>query len=170
MKQYNLQRTCGKSTVGIVTGNFDNVSQVHNVLKSGGIIDTVSESLGYAINQGVKHNLIPSNVGTLLKKGKNVIVSTIESKLENEYNEQLNSIELLSKYELQWKNYFNRQDFDGMEREYQKIKNIEKIILPTKNTISQIEPIKNLHNLIKNNGQNFNLSEEEIELSKKLVV
>ena len=41
---------------------------------------------------------------------------------------------------------------------------------PTKNTIMQIEPIKNLHNLIKNNGQKFNLSNEEVELAKKLVV
>ena len=143
---------------------------MHEVLKSGGIIDSLSESLNFAINQGVKQKLIPSEVGSMLKRGKNVIVSTIESKLENEYNEQVNSIELLSKYESQWKNYFERQDFDGMEREYQKIRNIEKTILPTKNTIYQIEPIKNLHNLIKNNGQNFNLSNEEIELSKRLIV
>ncbi len=143
---------------------------MHEVLKSGGIIDSLSESLNFAINQGVKQKLIPSEVGSMLKRGKNVIVSTIESKLENEYNEQVNSIELLSKYESQWKNYFERQDFDGMEREYQKIRNIEKTILPTKNTIYQIEPIKNLHNLIKNNGQNFNLSNEELELSKRLIV
>ena len=143
---------------------------MHEVLKSGGIIDSLSESLNFAINQGVKQKLIPSEVGSMLKRGKNVIVSTIESKLENEYNEQVNSIELLSKYESQWKNYLERQDFDGMEREYQKIRNIEKTILPTKNTIYQIEPIKNLHNLIKNNGQNFNLSNEELELSKRLIV
>lgn len=126
--------------------------------------------MNYAINKGVKQKLIPNEVGRILKNGKNVIVSTIESKLESEYNQQINSIELLSKYESQWKEYFGRQDFDGMEREYQKIRNIEKIILPTKNTIYQIEPIKNLHNLIKNNGQNFNLSNEEIELSKRLIV
>ena len=118
----------------------------------------------------MKNNLISNDVGNLLKKRKNVIVSTIESKIEDEFTEQINSIDLLSKYETQWKNYYNLHDFEGMEREYQKIKNVEKVILPTKNTIMQIEPIKNLHNLIKNNGQKFNLSNEEVELAKKLVV
>ena len=146
------------------------MSQVHNVLRSGGIIDSISNSLNFAINQGVRNNVISPDVGSILKKGKNVLVSTIESRIENEYNEQINGIELLSKYESQWKNYFNLRDFEGMEREYNKIKSIEKKILPTKNTIIQIEPIKNLHELIKNNGQNFNLTNEEIQLSKKLIV
>ena len=33
----------GKSAIGIVTGNFDNISQVQNAIKNGGIIDGVSD-------------------------------------------------------------------------------------------------------------------------------
>ena len=35
----------GKSVVGVFTGKFDNVTQVRNAVKSGGIIDGISSSL-----------------------------------------------------------------------------------------------------------------------------
>ena len=34
--------------------------------------------------------------------------------------------------------------------------------------INEARTIQNLHNLIKNNGQDFNLTQEQIELAKKL--
>ena len=36
------------------------------------------------------------------------------------------------------------------------------------NTINSAKNIKNLHQLIKNNGKNFDLSDEELELAKLL--
>ena len=159
----------GKSITGIVTGNFENISQAHNAIKSGGIIDSISTALNYGINKGIKLKIIPSKIGGMLKRGKNIIMSTIESNIENNFNSQINSAELLSKYENNWNQYFKNQDFDGMEREYKKINEAMKNILPMKNTILEAERIKNLHLLIKNKGRNFNLSNEEIELSKRLV-
>ena len=35
-------------------------------------------------------------------------------------------------------------------------------------TINEAKTIMTLHNLIKNNGQNFNLSKEQLELAEKL--
>ena len=35
----------GKSALGIVTGKFENISQIQNVLKRGGILDSISELL-----------------------------------------------------------------------------------------------------------------------------
>ena len=56
-----------------------------------------------------------------------------------------------------------------MEREYKKINEALKNILPMKNTILEAEKIKNLHQLVRNKGGNFNITNEELELSKKLV-
>ena len=39
-----------------------------------------------------------------------------------------------------------------------------KILIPMENTLKQARTIENLHTLIKNNGQDFNLSKEELEL------
>ena len=55
-----------------------------------------------------------------------------------------------------------------MEKEYNKIKSELKKLIPIENTINNARNVELLHNLIKNNGQNFNLTQEEIELANKL--
>ena len=55
-----------------------------------------------------------------------------------------------------------------MEKEYKNIKNELKGLIPIENTINNARNVELLHNLIKNNGQNFNLTQEEIELVNKL--
>lgn len=159
----------GKSALGIVTGKFDNISQAHNVIRNGGLIDTLSNGLTYATNKAVNANLISEDIGRVITKGKDVILNTIESNIENNFTGQLNTLELLGKYEKQWTNYFNLKDFDGMEREYRKIKTALKEIMPMENTILEAKRIENLHLLIRNNGKNFNLSQEQMLLANKLV-
>jgi len=44
-----------------------------------------------------------------------------------------------------------------------------KELIPMENTIKEARTIENLHNLIKNNGKDFNLSTEQQELAKMLV-
>ena len=55
-----------------------------------------------------------------------------------------------------------------MQKEYEKIEKQINNLIPIEKTINDVRTIENLHNLIKNNGQNFNLSEQEIELAQKL--
>lgn len=56
-----------------------------------------------------------------------------------------------------------------MEKEYNKIEKELENLAPIEKTISQARIIENLHNLIKNNGQNFNLSQEQLHLAEKLI-
>ena len=76
----------------------------------------------------------------------------------------------MEKYINDWKESFTNKDFSNMEKEYQKIKTELKNLVPIENTINSARNIEVLHNLIKNNGQNFNLNQEEIELAKKLSI
>ena len=55
-----------------------------------------------------------------------------------------------------------------MEKEYRKIKTELKNLVPLENTLNSARTVENLHNLIKNNGQNFNLSDETVELAGRL--
>ena len=57
-----------------------------------------------------------------------------------------------------------------MEREYQKIKNKLNELMPLEKTIKEARTIENLHEIIKNNGQNFNLDENQIKLAQMLTV
>ena len=155
----------GKSVTGIFTGKFENISQAQNAIKNGGIIDGVSNVIDSALTTSTKKGWIPRNVASLIRQGKNAILDNISTNIETEFVNQLDNVEKLGKYENNWRNYYNSKDFDGMEREYQKIKDKLKELLPLETTIKQAREIENIHLLIKNNGHNFNLSEEQLELA-----
>lgn len=154
----------GKSAIGIVTGNFENISQVQTAIKNGGIIDNVSGIVDSVLNRVNKTGKLPYNITNTIRKGKNIILNSITNKIEEEFTNQLDAAEKLQKYENNWKQYFNNKDFIGMQREYEKIREKLKILIPMESTLKQARTIENLHTLIKNNGQDFNLSKEELEL------
>jgi hypothetical protein len=158
----------GKSAIGIVTGNFENISQMQSAVKSGGLIDGVSSLLDTVVDKVRDAGLINNTVAKTIKKGKNVILNNVESNIENTFNKQYESIESLDKYMSNWKNYFENKDFSGMQKEYNKIEKQLKNIAPIENTINSAKTIETLHNLIKNNGQDFNLTKEQLELAEKL--
>ncbi len=158
----------GKSAIGIVTGNFENVDQMQAAVKTGGIIDGVSNLLDTVVNKAQNSGLINYNIANTIKNGKNVILNSVESNIENTFANQLKSIEYTNKYINNWKKYYNNQDFDGMQREYDKIKKSMKNLVPIEKTINEARTVENLHNLIKNNGKNFSLTQEELELAEKL--
>ena len=55
-----------------------------------------------------------------------------------------------------------------MQKEYSKIEKELKQLVPLENTFKNARFVENIHTLIKNKGQDFNLSEDEIELAKRL--
>ena len=158
----------GKSAIGIITGNFENVSQMQQAVKTGGLIDGISSLLDNVVDKVRKAGLIDSAVARTIKQGKNVILNNVENNIETTFNKQYEAIEYIDKYINNWKNYFERKDFLGMEKEYKKIKKQLINIVPIEKTINNAKEVETLHELIKNNGQNFDLSQEQIELVKKL--
>lgn len=159
----------GKSISGIFTGKFENITQAQNVVKNGGILDGISKSLDYALNMLSKSSRIPNTITSIIKSGKNAILDNISRNIEKLFNNQIDSIEKINKYSQNWKTYYKQKDFDGMEREYKKIKKEIKEILPLENTIKNARNIENIHTLVKNKGGKFDLSQDEIELAEKLI-
>lgn len=56
-----------------------------------------------------------------------------------------------------------------MEKEFNKLKKQLSTVVALESTISEAKQIENLHNLIKNKGINYKLSEEEKKLAEVLV-
>ena len=158
----------GKSIMGIFTGKFDSIAQAQEAVKNGGIIDGISNILDGVINKTTESGILNSNIGNLIIKGKDVILDNVSKNIENNFSAQINGVEKLSRYEENWKEYFNNKDFEGMEKEYEKIKKELDNLLPLESTLKQARQIENLHILIKNNGQNFNLTKEQLELANSL--
>jgi len=160
----------GKSAVGIFTGNFENMTQVRTAVADGGIIDTLSTVLDKVINKSYQQGYINKSVSTIIKNGKNVLLDNISSNIKNELDEQTNSIENLKRYVDNWKEYYNNKDFEGMTKEYNKIQKCKDNIIPLEKIINEIKEMQGIHNLIKNNGQNFEITNLEKEVSQKFSI
>lgn len=158
----------GKSALGIVTGKFENVSQIQLAVKNGGILDKVSDLFDLALNYAKKKNLINNSIANMIKKGKNTIISSISNKIEETLTNQIKAVEKLENYCEKWNMSYGDKDFSEMEKAYKNIKTYLSKTVPLENIINEARKIENLHTLIKNNGKNFNITEEEIKLAEKL--
>ena len=158
----------GKSAIGIFTGDFENVGQMQNAVKTGGLIDGVSTLLDTVVDKVSSAGLINNNIAETIKQGKDIILNNVESNIENTFNEQYEAIESVSNYINNWKQEFEKQDFNGMEKEYEKLEEQMQSIAPIAKIIDEAKTIEVLHNLVKNNGQDINLNNEQLELVQKL--
>lgn len=158
----------GKSAIGIITGKFDNVSQIQVAVESGGIIDSVSNVLDKVVNKAKDSGLIDKPVADIIKTGKNTILDNVSKNIKDSLTKQVKDVEKLETYADNWKKFYKEQDFNGMEREYKKIEEKIETLVPLEKTINMSREIQTIHNLIKNNGQNFNLTEEDFKLIENL--
>ena len=159
----------GKSAIGIFTGNFETISQMQNAVQAGGLIDGISSLLDTVVDKVNQKGIINYNIANTIKQGKDVILNSIENNIEEKFKEQKTELENIEKYMNNWKEKFNNKKFEGMQQEYSKIEKILNNLAPLEKTINQARIIENLHNLIKNNGQDFNLNQEQLALAEKLI-
>ena len=158
----------GKSALGIVTGNFENISQAEIAIEKGGLIDSVSKALDFILDKVQDAGLISKDVTKVIKKGKDTILDNVSSNIKSEFSIQTDKIEKLKSYNEKWKEAFNNQDFKKMEQSMKNINKLMSDIMPVESVINDSREIENLHELIKNNGQNFDLTQEELDLAKRL--
>lgn len=158
----------GKSFSGIFTGKFDNIEQVETAIGQGGIIDTTSDLLDKAIIKIYQKGIIGSQIKNLITKGKDLILSNVSSNLKNEINLQEKSFSDIEENISNFNNFYNNKDFEGMTKEYNKIQSELKKLIPLENVLNETKRIDILYNLIKNNGHNFDLNENEISFIQKM--
>ena len=158
----------GKSVLGIVSGNFESISQVKLAVKKGGVIDIISSFLDKSIDKANSFGKISNSLKKQLKNGKNKIVKSIESNISDELDNQVEKFEKLEKYNNQWQECFDNKDFNGMKNAYKSIQKYMKEVVPFENILKNSRRIENLHTLIKNNGGNFDISDYELELAEVL--
>lgn len=158
----------GKSATGIFTGEFENISQIENVVKKGGILDSTSKLLDTVISFAQSKDIIDKDVSKLIKQGKNSIISAIEDKIEESLTEQIKNIEKLDTYCDKWKDAYTNKDINEMEKAFKNIEKYREKTVPLKNIFEKSEKIENIHTYIANNGNRFEISEVENELLNKL--
>lgn len=159
----------GKALQGIVTGNFESIEQVKIVIEKGGLLDTVSDLLDNVIKWAKEKKIISSKTAKLLKSSKKTILQAIEDNIDTSLTDQVASLEKIESYIEKWTNYYKEQDLTNMKKIHTRMTNELEKVLPIQSTLEKVEEINNLHELIVNNGGDFNLTEEELELAEMLV-
>lgn len=158
----------GKSALGIFTGKFDDISQMQKVVETGGIIDSISKGIDIGLNQIRSNNKLNENITNVIKKGKNLILDNISSNIEEMIVNQGNEINKFEESIDNWKNAYNNEDFNLMENEMKNINKFLEKIIPLEKLIKEARTIENIHNLIRNNNKNFDISEVELEAANAL--
>ena len=157
-----------KSALGILSGNFENISQVKNATDEGGIIDTISDLIDKALDKLEEKGILEKDLSDLIKDSKDKILKTTKDNISNDLDDQIEYTEKLEENIENWKEAYELQDFKAMEKAYKQIEKYLNKTMSTESIYNSSRIIENLHNLIKNNGENFNLTEEELELAEKL--
>lgn len=103
-----------------------------------------------------------------LKNGKNTVMKTIKNGIDNSLDNQVEAVEKIDGYINKWYQYYNQRNFTNMEYQYNKIEEYIKEIIPLESVIRKARTVENLHELIKNNNKNFDLSQQEKELAEML--
>ena len=67
----------GKSAAGIITGNFENINQINNAIKNGGIIDSVSEIFDTVLSKMKVADKINGTTFDIIKNGKDSILKSV---------------------------------------------------------------------------------------------
>lgn len=159
----------GKDTINLLSNNFESISDAKNAIKKGGTLDQISDLLDEGIKALKDNKIIDFKTAQTLKNGKNEIIKNVEKNIDNSFENQIKDFEKMKKNISNWKDAYNSQDFSSMQKEYNKMVKIMKELMPLENTINEFRTIENLQTLIKNNGKNFDLSEEALELANKLI-
>jgi len=159
----------GKSFMGIFTGTFENISQIKTAIQKGGLIDGISDVLDKAISFAKDKGYIDSKKAKIIKSGKNEILKSISNGIDSTLSDQVEAIEKIDGYIQKWNKYYEEQNFTNMEYQYDKIQEYLEKVIPLEDVLTKARQLENIHTLIKNNGKNFNLTEQEKELANMLI-
>lgn len=154
----------GRSALGIFTGNFENMKQIETVIGNGGIIDSISTVIDKASNKAYELGYINKTVNTIITKGKDILLDNISSNIKKELEEQTDSTQKLERYIESWKECYHNKNFEGMEKVYNKIEQQLEKVVPLENILKETRRVESIHNLISNNGHNFEISDVEKQL------
>lgn len=158
-----------KNIKGLITGEFESISQIKEITENNGLLDGISEIIDKGLGILVEKEVISKSTSKLIKSEKKEILSEISDNLEELYKDQSVNFEKIYNYCEKWKEAYKNEDFKTMETNYKKIESLLEETLPIENILEEAKEIKNLHTLIKNNNKNFNLTDEEKELAEKLI-
>lgn len=158
----------GKSITGIFTGRFETVEQIKRLIQKDGILEYTSDIIDNILKKMLSKKIISKSTYNLIRTGKKEIVNSLEDQLDGYYKIDEYNVEELEKYCNEWKESYNKKDYQSMQSAMKKInKRLEKNKM-IETTINQARNIEKIQEYIDKKGSIDNLSEKEKELLEKI--
>lgn len=159
----------GKNILGIFNGNFSDINQAEKAVMQGGIIDGISNVIDFVLDKVNKNSILPKEIVNMIKDGKDYLLDVMENKIKDNFNLQVSSLSNVNNYMNSWNNYYSSENLEKMNETYEKMQDELGQILPLEEVIRSAKEIENLQTIIQNNNGDFEISNEQIELSKLLI-
>lgn len=128
-------------------GNND-IQKIEEILNDPRTIEMLTEIVEKILN----------NMDNVKIKDKSIVLKDIHKNLSKDITEQINSINNINNYSKDWYNFFEKENFNSMNKSFNKIKNELKNIAPIEEIIIKTKKIENLHELVKGKGGDFNIT------------
>ena len=101
--------------------------------------------------------------------GRETIITTVHQVLNSIFEHHMRAEHRVLENIENWNNAFKEQDFKEMENIYARIQEDLSMLMPLSGSLNELGRLQNLHNLIKNNGNNFDISEHEKNVAGMLI-
>ena len=166
---WNNKKSYGKSFLGVSTGKFDNIEQIQNATKNGGILDTISSAFDFALEKAVDNEKITKKARQSIKTQKNEMIKKMKKEITEEVDNQAINVKKINEYAEKWQEAFNNKDLKGMKNANKNLKKYLENTIPLENLLSESKKIDIMQNLVENTGS-FDITEEEKELAVALSI
>jgi hypothetical protein len=160
----------GKSCLNIATDNFETIDQLETAVKTNGTLDILSSFFDKGLNSALSAGLITKTIKSNIKSTKNSFIKKIDTNLTAELKDQKQYLKKIEQFATKWQKYFEAENLEKMQEVYEDMKEYinDSDICPFESTLEKYNEIEMLQNLLENNGGNFDLSEDELELVEAL--
>ena len=157
----------GKKVIGLDNLEFSNISSAEQALVEGNVIGGISSCLDNVLDKATDANIISVNISNSIKEGKEEILNNISTNINKEFENEIKAVNKIEKYINNWNKYYKSKNMEGLKNEYNKIEKQMKKIMPLENLINNVNKIRNINELIKNN-ENFDFNEMYLDLAASL--
>lgn len=151
----------GKRDIGRSDISLRNIKEVHKAIYSGKILDNISNLINKYVNEKQVEGKIDKTTSEKVLENKSILMQNISTNIENELINQMRDLNILRKYNLEWKKAFKDRNLEEMNKIYKEIQKKEEKVIPIKNVLEDIYKINIIQNILDKNKGDFKLAEEE---------
>lgn len=151
----------GKREIGRSDISLKSIKEVHQSLYRGNILNNISNLINRYIEEKKEIGKIDEEISKRISDNKESLMQNISTNIENELINQMREINILRKYNLEWKKAFENKDLEETRKIYSEIERRAEKVIPIKNIIEDIEKINRIQKILELNKGDFKRAEGE---------